>query len=214
MRIVDYPSLQQAILDFSHRADLSAYVDYFIQLGETRIYRDILDQNMGAGIRLMETALSGTIDATAGTVAVPADYLALKTMRIQDGNGCVSTLVYKDPEWIYAQYPDRTPQCIPSYVARDLGVFIFGPSPDSAYNVSGTYWNQATALTTDNTTSWMTTGCPDVIFNACMAELQPFLLDAARSASWEAAYLKRLNTLISQDLADRWSNATMQIQPG
>ena len=76
--IVDYASLKQAVLDFSHRASLSAYIDYFIQDGEDRVYRKVLELNEGNGLRWMEATLSLTINATSGYAAVPADYLALK----------------------------------------------------------------------------------------------------------------------------------------
>lgn len=103
MRISDYPSLAQALQDFSHRVDIANFQDYFIQFGELKIYRDIFSQNMGNGVQWMEAPLSGNINATTGTLTVPTDFLALKDAQVTDGNGSVFTLIFKDPQWIYTK---------------------------------------------------------------------------------------------------------------
>lgn len=130
--VVDYPSLVQAITDFTHRSDLTAYVDYFIQQAQDKINKDIADENDGNFIRAQEAAFP-SLAIAAGVIQVPTDWLGAKVLRILDNSGAAFTLIIKDPQWIYANYPLRTAQGLPAYVARDV-------TPTAAFtgSISGT----------------------------------------------------------------------------
>src|SRR6185437_218755 len=133
MRIIDYPSLVQALADFSHRSDLGQFYQYFTQFGELKIYRDIFAGNLGNGIRWIEQPLTGNIDAVTGFVSVPAGYLSLKDFQVTDDNGNQGTLILTDAQYIYTAYPIRQPDGIPAYVARDGQNFVFGPFPSDSF---------------------------------------------------------------------------------
>lgn len=130
--VVDYASLSQSITDFTHRSDLAAYVDYFIQQAQDKINKDIADENDGNFIRAQEAAFP-TLAIAAGVIQVPTDWLGAKSLRIQDGAGGVFTLIIKDPQWVYANYPLRTAEGLPAYVARDIT-----PSASFTGSISGT----------------------------------------------------------------------------
>ena len=130
--IVDYASLSQAITDFTHRSDLTAYVDYFIQQAQDKINKDIADENDGNFIRAQESAFP-SLAIAAGVIQVPTDWLGAKSLRILDQAGAAFTLIIKDPQWIYANYPLRTAQGLPAYVARDVM-----PSASFTGSISGT----------------------------------------------------------------------------
>ncbi|MDE2101736.1 MAG: hypothetical protein KGL39_31105 [Patescibacteria group bacterium] len=206
--VTDYASLTQAIIDFSGRGSLGPFTDYFIQGGEDRIYRKVLELNEGNGLKWMETALTGTINATTGYLAVPADYLALKNPQVVTSSGTF-TLTVKEPVWIYDRYPNRTAQGIPSYIARETTNFIFGPFPDSAYTVAGTYYNRATALSGTNTTTWMTTNIPVAFLAACMIECAKFLKDPEGAQYWAGELNDRLSDICLADKAERYSGGTL-----
>lgn len=208
-KIQDYPTLAQALVDFSHRTDIVNFQNYFIQFGELRIYRDIFSQNMGNGVQWMEATLSGVIDPITGFMAVPTGYLALKDAQVTDGAGDVFTLNFKDPQWIYANYPVRQASGLPGYIARDATNFVFGPFPDASYGVSGTFYAQSNPLTASNPQTWMTTYCPELLFAACMMELQPFLRDADGQGIWEAQYASKLTGLIDLDKSERLAAGAM-----
>jgi len=211
-KIQDYPTLAQALLDFSHRVDIASYQDYFINFGEARIYRDIFSKNMGNGVQWMETPFSATINATTGLVALPSGYIALKAMQITDGNSDTFTLLYKDPQWLYSNYPIRQPTGLPAYVARDGTNFVFGPFPDAAYALTGTYYQQSAPLSSTNTTTWMTAYASDLLFASCMRELQPFLKDVGWQQNWDAIYQDKLASLLDFDKAERFAPGAMTIE--
>ena len=234
-RIVDYSSLAQSILDFAHRTDLINYQDYFIQMGEQRIYRDLVGSSMGDGVKWLEMTLLGqiglggntvdsvgtadstlTVDMTstgaAGSFPVPVGYISLKDMQVTDGNSDEFTLLYKDPQWIYSNYPIREATGIPRYVARDGANFIFGPYPDSNYSIQGTYYGTSTPLSSTNTSTWMTSICPDVLLAACMIEVMTFLKDQNGNAFWTQIYGQKLEGLIAFDKADRTAPGALTIE--
>lgn len=208
--IYDYFSLAQALIDFSHRSDIANYQDYYISQAETRIYRDVFAQNIGNGVKWLEQPFTATI--TNQVAAVPINYWALKAMQLVTGN-VVNTLLYKDPQWIYANYSNRQPAGVPQYVARDGTNFVFGPTPDSAYQLQGTYYGSSTPLSATSPLSWMTTVCPDLLLASCMLELQPFLKDRAAMQTWGQIYQAKLMALVNLDQAERMAAGSMTMEP-
>lgn len=218
--IQDYASISQAIADHTHRSDLYSpaggtfVTDYFLQAAQDMINKDIFDKNEGNGIQLME-AYYGPNTITNGTVPVPTNYLAPKFFKVTDNGGNTFTLSLKSPQWLYDQYPIRQPMGLPAFIARDLqaggNVFIFGPYPDSAYSIDGTYYQIAALLNQSNTTNWMVTSAPNLLFAAAMSKAMLYIKDAAGVEMWTGVYNSELKILIDRDKAERWGSATMQI---
>lgn len=208
--IVDYASLAQSLQDWLARSDIATYPDYFIQLAENRIYRDILAQNDGKGVRQMEAALSGTI--TNNTVAIPTDYLALKNARVVNSAGSQFPLNRRSSEYIFGNYPIQSPTAMPEAIARESGNFIFGPYSDSNYSITGIYWNRAAALSSTNTITWMVTAMPDVLFAACMAAAAQFVRDDDATNLWNTFYQQGLQGFITADKTEAWSGSSLSIK--
>jgi hypothetical protein len=209
--VTNYATLTQAMLDFTHRATVSPYVDYFIQSAQEKINDDIFAENMGNGIRMQEATFAGTI--TAGTIGVPADWLAPKLLEVVDTSGNIlSALIFISPTQLYTAYPNRQPSSIPAYIAREHANFIFGPFPDSGYNVAGTYYAAAPLLTSAAPTNWIVTQTPNLLLAACLIKAARFLKDPDALGMWGQEYTDKLNSLILRDKAERWSGGTLAIQ--
>lgn len=211
--IVDYSSLGQAVTDFSHRSDLASFVDYFIQLAQKDINDDIFDKNEGNGIRYMEVALTPTNIDTNGHFAVPSDYLALKDMEIASGQQW-NTLSLRGVAWMYDNYTTRAPSGLPAYVAREASNFIFGPYPDSAYAIQGTYYQEAALLTSGAPTNWMVLKTPQLLLAAVMRKANLFIKDPNFLQVWEGQYQDSLQKLIDRDKAERWNASTLAVELG
>lgn len=219
--IIDYASLSQAIADYTHRSDLYSpaagtnITDYFLQAAQEMINKDVFDKNFGNGVSYMETYYGPNVIAS-GTVPVPTGYICPKFFRIADGSGNIQTLKIRDPQWIYDRYPMRAPEGLPAYIARDVtatgSVFVFGPYPDSAYTVDGTVYQKAPLLNATQTTNWMVTNTPNMIFAAAMMKAMLYTRDTEGLALWKGVYEEEIQQLIDQDKAERWGSATMQIE--
>lgn len=209
--ITDYTTLVQSILDFTHRNDLSPYVDYYIQNAQEKINDDIFAENFGNGIRPMEAVFTGTI--TSGTVGVPSDWLSPKLLEVVDSGGNrISELSFISPEQMYTTYPNRQASGIPAYIAREGTNFIFGPFPDSGYNIAGVYYAAAPLLTSGAPTNWMVTQTPTLLLAACLIKAARFLKDQDSLVMWQQEYTDKLGSLILRDKAERWSGGTMAMQ--
>ncbi len=211
-QVKDYSSLSQAIATFSHRPTITSYVDYFIQDAEDRIYRTILAENQGRGLVWMENTLTGTIDATTGYAAVPTDYLALKAAQVS-ANGGTYDLKMRAAQWIYARYPLRSADSVPSFIAREGSNFIFGPFPDGAYSILGTYYQRAAGLSSGNSTTWMTTNIPMTLLAGCMAACAKFLKDVAMNEAYLQEFSERLGEIIAADKAQDFGDG-LQVSSG
>jgi hypothetical protein len=93
-------------------------------------------------------------------------------------------------------------------------VFVFGPFPDSAYTVSGTYYSKGVALSATNSTNWLVQQCPEVLHAYSMIEAGKFLRDTAMQEMWSGVAEDFLTTLLERDKAERFAAATMAIELG
>lgn len=173
--LTTYADLKAACTTWARRADLANYLDDLIALAEERIFREVR-------CREMETALNLTI--SNGVIAVPTDYVELKYAYI-DGTP-INMLQRKEASWIYLKYPTRVAETKPSFIARDVTNFIFGPYPDSNYTVKGTYFKRLSVVQTS--VNDLFTNYPDLYLSASLAEVFRFTRDDKMTAYWESRY--------------------------
>ena len=204
MAISTFAELKTAISNWIERPDLdSTRIPEFVALGEARIYREVR-------IRAMEAALSDTI--ASGVISVPSDYIALKVAYVS-GSPTVK-LARQDADYIYRMYPTRSSESKPRYIAQEGGNFIFGPYPDSAYTIAGTYYKRLPALSDSNTTNWFTDNAPDVLLFACLVESVAFTGDQESLAVWETKYTRARDMINKEERNERRSGSAMASTPG
>ncbi len=162
----------------------------------------------------MEVVWTTAVDPDAGTVAIPPDYFALKSMQVIAQSANIITLGYKDAQWIYDKYPLRQADGLPAFVAREASSFIFGPFPDAAYSVKGIYYGNACPLSDNNPVSWLVTDEPDLLLAAAMLEVAPFMKDPSITQMFQGMYDSKLPGVVAKDIAERYSSATMQMSLG
>jgi len=154
----------------------------------------------------METTVASTI--SAGVIAVPSGYIELKDAYISSTTPYKS-LQRKTSNWIYDQYPLRSTQNKPSFIAREVDNFIFGPFPDSGYVVTLVYYARPATLSTSVNTLF--TNYPGLFLFAALAETAPFLKDDKRVALWEGKYQQLKNRAQDEDDDEDHSGSVMQV---
>ena len=200
MAIDSYSTLQTAVSNRLHRTDLTSLIPDFIALGEARIYRDLR-------IRCMETALSSAI--ASGVIAVPTGYVELKHAYI-DGSPS-GKLTRKNADFIYFNYPTRSADGKPKYIAREADNFIFGPYPDSAYTVKGIYYKRLDALSDSNTTNWFITNAPDILLFAALYEAADHISNDAAMMKWDQRYKQVKDRIQSENDAEEFSGSPLSM---
>lgn len=173
MAFKTYTDLKTALASWLARSDLTSYLDDFITLGEDRLARELR-------IWQIETALS--VVMSGGSATVPSDFLELKHARISGSP--TYPLDIKDAWWIFREYPTRSSDAKPHFIAVDAGEFVFGPYPDSNYTVVGTYYKKPATCVGGTTNEW-TDYAGDALLFAALAETAPFLKDDPRIVVWE-----------------------------
>lgn len=208
--VVDYASLKQSIVDITHKSNLTSFLDGFIQGAQENIENDIFAENFGNGIRFQEAPFTGTI--TSGTIGVPSDWLAPKLLTLVNASGgTITDLDFMTPVQLYTRFPSRQASAPPQYIAREGSNFIFGPYPDTGYNVAGTYYAKAVLLDGSHTTNWMVLQAPLLIQAAALVEAYKYLKDPESIGTWQTIYKGKLESLILRDKAERYSAGTMVI---
>lgn len=176
-------------------------VSDLITVGESRIFREARNVDM-------ETSFGDTI--TAGLLALPASYLALKSAYVDTSPQ--QSLERRPAEWIRMTYPQTSSSGIPKFIARYGQNFIFGPYPDSAYTVNGIYYKRPTAIS-GSALNTLFVNQPDLYLYACLSQAAIVTGANPKIPLWEAAYLKILAAVNGADRAEDSSGSTLQMRP-
>lgn len=198
MAITTYAELKTAIARIAGGSDastattlgLTSTIDDLVTLGETRILRE-------ARTKDQEATLS-----TTGTV--PSDFVQLKIAFISG----YPPLEQRPLEWIRATYP--TGSGLPKYIAREGQQFVFGPTPDSGYTISGVYYKRLIPLATAVHALFLNN--PDLYLFACLAEADILLGHDNRIALWETKYKKILNDVNAVDRSSVGNGSFIQMR--
>ena len=204
--VYDYNSLKQAVQDWFVRSDVGSFIDYFIQIAEADIYRDIFAQNQGKGVQGIEAALNVTV--SNGVAALPTGYLGVKIALISL-NGQTFEMQRVTPEFIYTQYPNQTATGTPQYYARLGQNFVFGPYPDAAYTITGTYWAKSNQLTSVNSVTWVVNTIPTIMLAATNRACARFIKDDEAFSLWDSLYNQQLASFILADKAEELSGSSL-----
>lgn len=183
MSINTYATLKSSIAGWMNvsAADLSSQIDNIITIGESRIYREAKTRD---GEKSYATAI------TNGVLSVPSDYVEMKFLYCSAAPN--TPLERRSVEWLYSIYPRVTASSgIPKYFARDASNFVFGPTPDGSYTVTGVYYQKFAALSSALNNQFLNN--PDLYLFACLAESEILIGRDSRIPVWEAKYGKILD---------------------
>lgn len=184
--ISTYTELKNAVASWLHRGDTAVIAPDLIMLGEWKCYRLLR-------IRAMEASLSGT--TSGGVLALPADYVNLKFAYV---NRTPKVILERRPaEWIHATYPTRTG--VPQFIGRDQGNFVFGPTPDSNYDIAGTYYKRLPPLSDATPTNWLTANAPDLLLFGALSEAAAYFKNDGRIPTWQSKFEEILAQVQGED---------------
>ena len=208
MAVSTYVDVRQAVwdlLDLTATYYTTAKIDVLLAGCEDKILRD-----PGLRVRQMETALSNTI--VSGVVALPADYLELKNAYL-DGSP-TTPLQRKSAEWMFQNYPTRSSDAKPKFIARDAGNFIFGPYPDSGYLLKGTYYARSVVAGTSAALVGLLATFPNLLIFSGAAEVEKAMGRSERSPIWLASYKELRDSVMIEAREEAWSGSPLAVTAG
>ena len=203
MALDTYDNLKSEIASFLNRDDLTANIDTFIDLAETRHARDLR-------IREME-AVSTSITTVAGTQSydLPTGYLELRYAMLQTSP--YTMLQYMTPADFFRVYNEGEGTGMPVYYTIVGKKIYLGHTPDDANVLELGFFQRATALSSSNTTNDILTNFPDLYLYGSLAETSPFLMQDERLAVWSSLYKEGVRTANESAQRGRVSAAPLQM---
>lgn len=195
--------------DTNFQTQLPNVIDY----AEGRLYRD-LDL---LSVRVTDTSVtcsSGVrtiaLSTTQGTLLVVERLNILSPAGATSSYALRNPVYFTSPDYIDAVYPSAQSSNtgMPGYAARVTDTqIIFGPTPDAAYGTEVVATIRPNALSSANSSTWLTQNVPELFFAAAMVSYTGYQRDFGAQAdnpqqaqSWEAQYDKLLQTAAIDNL--------------
>ena len=194
MSITSYATLKTAIEAWSHRSDLAAVVDDFIDITESRLNREL---------RVSQQETVTTLTAVAGIIDLPADFLAIRTVSISANP--VRELHYVSPaEFDKFNYTDEVRQY--TIVGDKIKLNVAGAS-----DVVVTYYAKIAALSDTVATNWVLDTHPEVYLYGCLSEAFKYSMDEEQAAKYAGLYSQSVDQ-IQRLNRDRKTGQAMRVR--
>ena len=162
--------------------------------------------------------LTGVTRGVNGTTAaahnsgdtVSEIYKTFTSGTISEKTRPIDPLQYVSPELLARIYAGNSTGRPKVYTMR-AGYMLFGPVPDSIYQLEIDYYAKVADLTESATTNDMLTNNPDVYLYGSLLEAEPFLMNDQRVPMWLAAFEKAISDLQLQDDKDAHSGTELRV---
>lgn len=200
MAIANYSDLQTAIVNFTHRSDLSSMLPDFIRLAEDVIYGDLDSRNQ-------DTQATLTCTANTETVTAPTDLIQFKSITVSS-NQPHGTVDYRAPDQYRQEFQFDNTGVPRVYTLLGSTVYLM-PIPDQAYTLNVFYEAKLTNLSNTNTSNWLLEQYPSVYLYAALVQAAIYTQDTENEAKWQEAYTQIIDGINKND----WSSyQTMQVK--
>lgn len=201
MSLSTYSDLQTAVASWLHRSDMTGVIPDLIALAESRIARDL---------RLSNQVTSATLTCVAGTntVAVPTGFLEFENLTLNTDP--TRSLAFVPYEYLGTKY-DEGYDGIPVHYSIAGTNVVLGPTPDSAYTITASYYKRIDPLASVNT-NWLLSNHPGVYLFGALAEAAPFLVDDQRAGLWESKYGQEVARLQDADQRAQYSGSALRVK--
>lgn len=201
----------------SANAEFQVFLPGCIDYAEQRIYREL--DPLYVQTTDTTTLSSGNREVTPPTsigTYITVDQLNIITpVTATSTNGTRNPLTPVSPEVMDALYPSgQTVTSVPAFYAmRSPTIVLLGPSPDAGYQAEFIGIQRPTALSSNNTTTFLTTYCPDLFVAASMVFAMGYQRDFGAQAddpkgsqSWENQYQMLFRSAVMEQARAKWES--------
>ena len=194
---MSYVDVKNQFLGLLNRRDITpTLVNTFMSFGIQRIQREL---RVPAMEKIVELECDGT-----STLAVPGDLLQVISLHTND-TANRSKLTRVDLPTIL----DLAAQAgSPRVYHRETGNFSIGPVPPSGTVVFLHYYADASSLSADSDTNWLTEVAPALLIYAALSYAADYFLDD-RKQMFEASYIQIAEQLTLMATQDEVENASI-----
>ena len=194
MATMTYTTLTQDLKDWMENdgTEFSNETDNFISLAEQRISRDI------EPYAFHESATS-SFNSGDRFVSKPTDAKVIFHFIWLNSDSKRIFLEQRTDEFIYDYWPTSSTTGSPKYWANysDTALLV-APTPNSSYTIEISYARRLAALSSSNTTNWLTKNAQDLLLYACLMEACTFSKNREDLAIYTQRYQSAVESLNNQ----------------
>lgn len=203
-------------------ANFTTMLPGMIDYAEQRLYRELdplyaqttdATTTVSSGDR--NFTLPGSSNVIAGAFLTVDQINIITPATATSSNGTRNPLIPTSREFIDTVYPSgQTVTAVPIYYAMaNPEVAIFGPAPDQAYTAEVIGLQRPAALSSGNSSTYLTNYYPDLFIAASMVFAFGYMRDFGREsdtpqsgASWEAQYQLLLKSALSEQARSKFES--------
>jgi len=199
--LTDYATLKAGVISFTGRDDLSPLFDTLLALGESAMYN-----NESKPLRVSSLESSTSLVTVGGTnaVALPTDYIALRSLKMTDG-GEECELTYNSPSALQIGTGGQ-----PQYYTINGTNITFDAIPDGVYTLTLDYYARPAALDSTNDTNAILTNYPDIYMYACMFSVYDYTTEPQMSENYYNKMVRSIRGAMKADSKGLRPNAAMR----
>ena len=196
-----YTKLVADIKDFMEDdgSEFSDAVDTFIDLAELKLSRDL-------AVPAIRKRQTGTLTSSDPFLTLPTDLVTLEYFQLNNSNVRTSLLLKSD-EFMQEFWPNRTSTGTPKYYAYfDNSTIYVAPTPSANTPVEISYRRRLDALSSSNTSNWLTTDAYDALLYGSLIEAAVYDKNPQMLQLYEKRYQEAVAT-VNKELALRKTNS-------
>lgn len=213
-----YAELVEALQDYleTREPTFVSQIPTFVRQAEQRIYRSVL---------LPEFRKNSTAVLSAGYryLRRPSDFLSAFSIAVIDSTGEYTYLLDKDMNFMREAYPNPATLGRPRYYAQFVGdstgaaegAFLFGPTPDAAYDVELQYYYDPPSIV-DTDSSWLGLYATPALLYGSILEAYTFVKgDADLMAVYKSRYddaMAQLALIDVRSKRDSYRDGDMRVE--
>ena len=162
-----YAILKADLIDLTENnsSDFATESDQFIDTVELRLSRELRN--------CPELYKHQTASLTIGDAYItkPSDLITMISFSLLSSTSKRTAIEYRDVSFINEYWPTRSSTGTPKFYADwNDDVFVVAPTPSAALTIEMNYRKRFTALSSSNTTSWLTVNAYDLLLYGCLIE--------------------------------------------
>jgi len=162
-----YAILKADLIDLTENnsSDFATESDQFIDTVELRLSRELrncpeLYKHQTASLTISDPYITK-----------PSDLITMISFQVLSSASKRTAIEYRDVSFINEYWPTRSSTGTPKFYADwNDDVFVVAPTPSAALTIEMNYRKRFTALSSSNTTSWLTANAYDLLLYGCLIE--------------------------------------------
>ena len=194
-----YAILKADLIDLTENnsSDFATESDQFIDTVELRLSRELrncpeLYKHQTASLTISDPYITK-----------PSDLITMISFQVLSTASKRTAIEYRDVSFINEYWPTRTSTGTPKFYADwNDDVFIVAPTPSAALTIEMNYRKRFTALSSSNTTSWLTVNAYDLLLYGCLIEAAVYDKNPQMMQIYEKRYQEALMS-VNAELENR-----------